>query len=136
VGGDRLAVGLHESGHYVVAGAMGFDAQGCSIDADGGGAMRYLRAVGDIANPAGRRKLVAVALAGMLAERRHYGREHAGRCALDHRRATDLLMLEPRERRARAQREAIGLAADALAARWGFVVALAEEMRDVGRWGR
>jgi hypothetical protein len=128
------ACAFHEAGHYTVAREMGFDPVSCRADGLGSGRTRYTCPEHDRHTYDGRRKLLSVIFAGLLAEHMQFGmwpNEHAG----DHRAATEVALTIPKEIRARVEREQMHEAARILRSRWGLVEAVAERLRDGGRFG-
>jgi ATP-dependent Zn protease len=126
----------HEAGHYVVAREMGFDPVVSHTDGMGNGRTCYASPERDRHTYDGRRKLLSVLFAGLLAEHMQFGmwpneRGHTG----DHRAATEVALTIPREIRRRVEAEQMQAAARTLREHWSLVEGIAERLRGGGRFG-
>jgi hypothetical protein len=131
-----LALCWHESGHFTTARALSYAPDGCSIDSPGVGSTRFTYPTSDRETPEGRRRLLAIYLAGSVAEHIRFGKAIMGESAKDRSYINELLAFE-RDQPARidAQSAATDLAARLLRADWEFASALASELREKRSWG-
>ena len=127
------AVAWHEASHWAVASELGL--KPLSVHADGsGGAVRI--APSETVSSDGRRRMVALYLAGHLGEQMRYGAMPLLTPNSEDYKVVDrlLMALPSQEERVTMQSEAMDLAARALRERWDFVKVLAAELQERGRW--